>query len=77
MQVLEQDSLFTDLSTEQAAAINGGCYRYRRTYYNPCSASCYNNYSYGTNYDNYGYGYDYRYGYRSSRATVVNVYYYY
>lgn len=68
MQVLEQATLFTEISDEQAAEINGGYY-YQVVSYRPCS--CYNYYSYGTNYNSYGYGYN------PEQATVVNVYYYY
>ena len=33
MQETKDDSLFAELTPEESASVNGGCYSYRRNYY--------------------------------------------
>ncbi|MCL6433194.1 MAG: hypothetical protein K6T90_03100 [Leptolyngbyaceae cyanobacterium HOT.MB2.61] len=76
MSVLENNALFTEITAEDSAQINGG----RRYYYRPCHTSCYtscyNPYYYGTSYDSYGYGYTYVAGYSYVVPTYTYYYYY-
>ncbi|UBF28397.1 hypothetical protein K9N68_11265 [Kovacikia minuta CCNUW1] len=77
MQTLEKNALFTELTTEESAEVNGGCYYYyqRPVSYNPCWRPCYNpcwNSSYGDS-GSYGGSYGRSYGGGVNQTTNVNV----
>ncbi len=56
MAINETKNLFTEMTVEEAATVNGGCYYSSSYYYKP--------YSYG--YSRCGYGYGSGYGYKKT-----------
>lgn len=78
MKATVSSELFTDLSTEQSAMVQGGCHRHRRSYQPTYYYAPRRTYSY---YPSYNYGYSGGYGGSSGSARsnagsvnqVVNV----
>jgi hypothetical protein len=69
MQTIEKSALFTELTVEESAEINGACRYFHNPCWNPCWSPCSSGWGGGSG----GYGYGYSGSSAVTQTTNVNV----